>query len=157
VEVGNIFPLETKYTNALDVYYTDENGEKQEIIMGCYGIGISRLMGVVAEHFSDDKGLVWPDNIAPFRVYLATIGDVSETADALYKELSEKGIEVLYDDRDARPGEKFADSELMGIPHRVVISPKLVEQGTFEYKARTSDEARVLTKKELLAILGAAE
>ena len=153
VEVGNIFPLETKYTDALDVYYTDEKGEKQSIIMGCYGVGISRLMGVLAEHFSDDKGLVWPENVAPFRVYLATIGDVAETADALYDELVSKGIEVLYDDRDARPGDKFADSELIGIPHRIVVSPKLVEQGSFEYKKRTQDAPDILTRDELFARL----
>jgi len=151
VEVGNIFPLETKYTDALDVYYTDEKGEKQSIIMGCYGVGISRLMGVLAEHFSDDRGLVWSESVAPFRVYLATIGDVAEQADALYDELTARGVEVLYDDRDARPGEKFADSELLGIPHRVVISPKLVEQNKIEYKSRLARDSDILTTEELLA------
>lgn len=151
VEVGNIFPLETKYTDALDVYYMDENGEKQSIIMGCYGVGISRLMGILAEHFSDEKGLVWSENVAPFRVYLATIGDVATVADELYENLTAKGVEVLYDDRDVRPGEKFADSELLGIPHRIVISPKLVEQGKIEYKSRTATESDILTIDELLA------
>jgi prolyl-tRNA synthetase len=151
VEVGNTFHLESKYTDALDVYFTDEQGDKQSIIMGCYGIGISRLMGVLAEHFSDEQGLVWPEAVAPFRVYLATIGDVHETADALYKKIQSSGIEVLYDDRDVRPGEKFADSELLGIPHRVVVSPKLVEQDKIEYKSRVSSENAVLTAEELLA------
>lgn len=154
VEVGNIFPLETKYTDGLDVYYTDEDGNQQSIIMGCYGIGISRLMGVIAEHFSDDKGLVWPESIAPFKLYLVSIGEkgVAE-ADKLYAELTEKGIEVLYDDRDARPGEKFADAELMGIPHRLTVSDRGVEAGTFELTERGSGETRVLTRDEIFATI----
>lgn len=151
VEVGNIFPLETKYTDALGVYYADENGEKQQIIMGCYGIGISRLMGVLAEHFSDDRGLVWSENVAPFSVYLVQIGDVTEEAQKVYDELQTKGVEVLWDDRDVRPGEKFADADLMGIPHRVVVSERLVQQGQIEYKARVSGEAELLTSEALIA------
>ena len=152
--MGNIFPLETKYTDGLDVYYTDEDGNQQSIIMGCYGIGISRLMGVIAEHFSDDKGLVWPESIAPFKLYLVSIGEkgVAE-ADKLYAELTEKGIEVLYDDRDARPGEKFADAELMGIPHRLTVSDRGVEAGTFELTERGSGETRVLTRDEIFATI----
>lgn len=152
VEVGNIFPLETKYTDALDVYFTDDKGQKQSIISGCYGIGISRLMGVIAEHFADDKGLVWPENIAPFKVYLVQIGDTSEQAQRLYDELSQKGITVLWDDRDVRPGEKFADAELIGLPHRVVVSEKL--GGQVEYSSRTGNEKEVLTVEALLAKLG---
>jgi prolyl-tRNA synthetase len=156
VEVGNIFPLETKYTDALDVYYTDESGNKQQIIMGCYGIGISRLMGVVAEHFSDDRGLVWPESIAPAKVYLVRIGGETaiKHADELYDELTGKGIEVLYDDRDERPGAKFADSELMGIPYRVTVSDRLLEAGTYEFTPRTTGETEVLTRSDLLAKLG---
>lgn len=157
VEVGNIFTLGTKFSDALDLTYADGDGVSKNVVMGSYGIGPSRLMGLLAEHFADDKGLVWPENIAPFRVYLATIGDVAGEADALYDELTAQGVEVLYDDRDVRPGEKFADAELMGIPHRVVLSPKLVEQGSYEYKARTGGEASILTKSELASILGAAE
>lgn len=155
VEVGNIFPLETKYTDALDVYYTDENGNNQQIIMGCYGIGISRLMGVLAEHFSDEKGLVWPKGIAPATVYLVRIGGEAATkqADVLYEELRAKGIEVIYDDRDERPGTKFADSELMGIPFRVTVSDRLVEAGNYEYTIRASGATEVLTRDELLAKL----
>lgn len=156
VEVGNTFHLESKYTDALDVYYTDENGVRQSIIMGCYGIGISRLMGVIAEHFSDDRGLVWPENIAPAKVYLVRIGDdqnIAQTADKLYADLQKSGIETIYDDRAARPGEKFADAELMGIPHRVVVSPRLTEAGEFEYKARTLDIAENLTRGTLFAKL----
>jgi prolyl-tRNA synthetase len=156
VEVGNIFPLETKYTDALDVYYTDEDGNKQQIVMGCYGIGISRLMGVVAEHFSDDKGLVWPEVIAPAKVYLVRIGGEKAVkhADELYNELVSKGITVLYDDRDERPGAKFADSELMGIPYRVTVSDRLLETGTYEFTPRASGATEVLTHEDLLAKLG---
>ncbi len=155
VEVGNIFPLETKYTDALDVYYMDEKGEKQQIIMGCYGIGVSRLVGVLAEHFSDDKGLVWPEAVAPFRVYLVRIGgqEAVRYADELYEELKAKGIEVLYDDRDERPGAKFADAELMGIPYRVTVSDRLIKTGTYEYTPRMSGLTEVLTQEALLAKL----
>jgi len=155
VEVGNIFPLETKYTDALDVYYADESGTKRQIIMGCYGIGISRLMGVVAEHFSDDKGLVWPENIAPFKVYLISIGDNGKSqADVLYDQLVAKGIEVLYDDRDERPGAKFADAELMGIPYRVTVSDRLIAEEKYEFTTRQGGETKLLTHAELLDTLG---
>ena len=150
VEVGNIFPLETKYTDALGVYYTDETGKQQSIIMGCYGIGVSRLVGTIAEHFSDDKGLIWTDAVAPFRVYLAQIGSVEQEAQQLYDALTEAGISVLWDDRDTRPGDKFADADLMGIPHRVVISPKTVELHQIEYKSRTSDTSEMLTTEALI-------
>lgn len=155
IEVGNIFPLETKYTDALDVYYTDENGQKQSIIMGCYGIGISRLMGVLAEHFSDDKGLVWPEAVAPAKVYLVRIGsdDAARHADELYEELLSQGITVLYDDRDERPGTKFADAELMGIPYRVTVSDRLIEAGNYEVTTRATDETKLLTRSELSSIL----
>jgi len=153
VEVGNIFPLESKYSDALGLRYTDEAGMRQSIIMGCYGIGISRLVGVIAERFADEKGLVWPENIAPAQVYLVNLG-ASEEADKLYETLQDKGIEVLYDDRDTRAGEKFADADLLGIPHRVVISAKTLEKGTLEYKARTADEASFVSEAELLKLLG---
>lgn len=151
VEVGNIFPLETKYTDALDVYFTDDKGQKQPIIAGCYGIGISRLMGVIAEHFADDKGLVWPENTAPFKVYLVQIGDTAEQSQAVYEALQNAGITVLWDDRDERPGTKFADAELIGLPHRVVVSDKL--DGQVEYQPRTSSEHELLTIEALLAKL----
>jgi len=157
VEVGNIFPLESKYSDALNMYFTDENGQQQSIIMGCYGIGVSRLVGMIAEHFADARGLVWPAAIAPAQVYLARLGDdaaVVAEANKLYDELMGQGIEVLYDDRDARPGEKFADADLIGLPHRVVISPKTVGGGFYEYKARTATEAEQLTGDDLRKKLG---
>lgn len=153
VEVGNIFPLESKYSDALGLYFTDEHGEQHSIIMGCYGIGISRLMGLLAEHFADEKGLVWPAAIAPAKVYLARIGTddaVVRAADSLYNDLTDAGIAVLYDDRDVRPGEKFADADLMGIPYRVVVSPKLVASDTLEIKGRKAAEAEILPRAEVL-------
>ncbi len=156
VEVGNIFPLESKYTDALNVYITNENGKEKSIIMGCYGIGISRLMGVLAEHFADDKGLAWPASVAPAEVYIARVGvsaEVVKFADELYKSLTESHIGVLYDDRDVRAGEKFADADLMGIPLRIVISDKTVTNGQVELKARTSNETELLTREELVSRL----
>jgi prolyl-tRNA synthetase len=113
-------------------------------------------MGVVAEHFSDEKGLVWPENIAPVRVYLAQLGEdesVVKAAEELYEELQKLGITVLYDDRDVRPGEKFADADLMGIPHRVVVSAKTVEAKQYEHKKRTEKENNMLSKEELIKLL----
>ncbi len=124
------------------------------LIMGCYGIGVSRLMGTIAEVSSDDKGLVWPTNVAPFRIYLANVGrspEANKAADDLYDDLRGQGIEVLYDDRDARAGEKFADADLLGIPLRIVVSDKLVVDKKFELKARTSDAVHILNHAELLS------
>jgi prolyl-tRNA synthetase len=156
VEVGNIFSLGSKYADALDVYYTDESGHRQSIIMGCYGIGISRLMGLLAEHFADDKGLVWPASVAPARVYLARLGDspeVAKQADELYEHLMKLPGGVLYDDRDVRPGAKFADADLLGIPYRVVVSDKTAA-GSYELKARQDDALRQVNLDELLKSLG---
>lgn len=154
VEVGNIFTLGTKFSDALDLSYTDQDGTSKKVFMGSYGIGPSRLMGLVAEHFADDNGLVWPENIAPYRVYLVSIGEAgTKAADTLYKSLTNKGIEVLYDDRNERPGAKFADAELMGIPHRVTVSDRLLDQGKVEYVSRTDGEAHLLTEDELVAKL----
>ena len=153
VEVGNIFTLGTKYSDPLELNFTDQDGESKPVIMGSYGIGPSRLMGLIAEHFADDKGLVWPDNVAPFKVYLVSIGAVATEADALYDELTSKGVEVLYDDRDERAGAKFADAELLGIPYRVTVSERLVADQKFEFTPRKTGESEVLTGEELLAKL----
>jgi len=126
------------------------------VFMGSYGIGPARLMGVMAETFSDDKGLVWTKEVAPFRVHLVRLGNtdaVVSFADTLYADLQGKGIEVLYDDRDLRPGEKFADSDLIGISTRFVVSEKTLANGSVEVKERNSLEAAVLSKEEAIAIL----
>lgn len=156
VEVGNIFPLESKYSDALELFYTDEAGEEQSIIMGCYGIGISRLVGMLAEQFADDRGLVWPENIAPFKVIISQLGDdkqVVEHAYNMYQKLTSAGVTVLYDDRtDARPGEKFADADLLGIPYRVVVSAKTVAENKYEVKKRTSDTAELLNLEDVIKL-----
>jgi prolyl-tRNA synthetase len=148
-EVGNIFNFGTQKSEEMDFSFTDADGKKQFIHLGSYGIGITRVMGVIAEKMSDDKGLVWHANVAPFTVYLATIGDVSEQADELYSELTSQGIEVLYDDRDARPGDKFADADLMGIPHRLVISERTLADNQVELKSRTEDESQLVARKDI--------
>ena len=155
VEVGNIFTLGTKFSDALELVYTDEDGSSKKVFMGSYGIGPSRLMGLIAEHFADEKGLVWPENVAPARVYLVRIGneDAVAHADELYDQLRSAGITVLYDDRDIRPGEKFSDSELMGIPHRVTVSDRLLAEHKYEYTERSSGETQLLTHEQLLAKL----
>lgn len=153
VEVGNIFTLGTKYSKALGLAYTDENGLKQDVFMGSYGIGPSRVMGLIAEHFADEKGLVWPVNIAPARVYLARLGDqndVIKTADQLYENLTKKNIEVLYDDRPVQAGTKFADADLMGIPFRVVVSEKTLNKKQVELKARVSNKVELLSIGSLI-------
>ncbi|HYH36090.1 MAG TPA: His/Gly/Thr/Pro-type tRNA ligase C-terminal domain-containing protein, partial [Candidatus Saccharimonadales bacterium] len=135
---------------------TNEKGEKQFIHLGSYGIGITRVMGVIAEKFADDKGLVWPDAVAPFRVYLVRLGEddaVVKAADELYANLTQAGVPVLYDDRDARAGEKFADADLLGTPWRVVVSGKTQSAGTFELKGRTEKEARQVSRDELYKVL----
>ncbi len=155
VEVGNIFTLGTRFSEPLQLTFTDEDGSVKPVIMGSYGIGPSRLMGVIAEHFSDDKGLVWPENVAPAKVYLVSIGSPESVghADELYDELVGRGIEVIYDDRDERPGTKFADSELMGIPFRVTVSDRLLSGNNYELTIRASGETKILTREQLLAKL----
>ncbi len=153
IEVGNIFSLGTKFSAPIDLAVIDENGQEQTLIMGCYGIGVSRVMGTIAELFSDNNGLVWPEEIAPAQVIVVRLEadeQVASAADSLYDNLSQQGVEVLYDDRDMRPGEKFADADLLGIPHRVVISQKTLKQGKIEYKSRTETEAKMITEDELL-------
>jgi len=152
VEVGNIFSLANKFSDPLDLFYTAEDGRQKSVYMGCYGIGLGRLMGTVAEVLSDEKGIIWPENIAPARVYLINIGDeTAGKAEEIYNEMISRGVEVIWDDRDVRPGEKFADADLMGIPHRVVVSPKLTSEGLVEYKSRALDTIENLTIDALFA------
>lgn len=154
-EVGNIFNFGSQKTDEMGLKFANNTDQQASIYMGSYGIGVTRVMGVIVEKFADEAGLVWPEVVAPYRVYLATIGDVADEAEKIYTELQSKGVEVLYDDRDERPGAKFADADLMGIPHRVVISPKLVEQQSYEYKSRKGEGVEILTHDELLDRLGA--
>ena len=143
VEVGNIFSLGTKFSDALGLNYVDKSGERRPVIMGSYGIGPGRVMGTIVETMADDKGLIWPENIAPFDVHLISIGDVKEKADALYQKLADEGVEVLYDDRDTSAGEKLADSDLIGIPKRIVISEKSLSAGGVEVKMRRESESTI--------------
>ena len=153
-EVGNIFNFGTQKSEEMRLVFTDTEGVEQYAYMGSYGIGITRVMGVIVEKFADDKGLVWPENIAPAKVYLVQIGSQSRaTADELYQKLQSAGIETIYDDRDERPGVKFADAELLGIPYRVTVSDRLLDDGKWEVSTRQTGEQRLLTADELLATL----
>lgn len=151
-ETGNIFKFGTEKSEQMKIHFTDKKGQQKPAYLASYGIGITRVMGVVVEKFADEKGLVWPESVAPARVHLISLG-ADEQADELYEALQKNGITVLYDDRDARAGEKFADADLIGIPHRVVVSGKSLESGGFEYKARTASESKIVTKDELVTIL----
>lgn len=150
-EVGNIFNFGTQKTDEMGLYYTNQEGQRQSLHIGSYGIGVTRVMGVIAEKLSDDKGLVWPVNIAPYKVYLVSIGDVAVQATELYEDLKKAGVTVLFDDRDERPGAKFADAELIGLPYRVTISERLLAQGKLEFSRRSGGDTELLTPEELLA------
>jgi len=150
-EVGNIFNFGTEKCEQMDLYFTNAEGEKTPVHLGSYGIGITRMVGVIADKDSDENGLVWSDEIAPFRVHIVSIGQ-DEKATELYEQLSAKGIEVLLDDRDTRPGQKFADSDLIGIPHRVTISGRSLENGGFEYKKRIEKEPQIMSEAEVLEL-----
>ncbi|QQR50295.1 prolyl-tRNA synthetase [Candidatus Nomurabacteria bacterium] len=157
IEVGNIFPLESKYTDALGVYFTDEDGKKKSIISGCYGIGVSRTMGVLAEIFSDDNGLMWPESVAPFQVHLLALGEreeVKQEAEKVYEILMKENIEVLFDDRNGvNNGEKFADADLLGMPYRLVISERNMKEGVIEVKKRNEEKGEMMKVEELLSKL----
>lgn len=147
-EVGNIFPLKTKYSSAFNLTYTDQDGTKKPVIMGCYGIGTSRLMGVLVEKFHDDKGIIWPTSAAPFQVHLLGLNldkqEVKSATEQLYQNLLDSGCEVLYDDREVSAGNKFADADLIGIPYRIVVSSKTLEQQAVEMKKRNEDKTELV-------------
>ena len=145
IEVGNIFKLKTKYSTPFELAYTDKDGTSQDVMMGCYGIGLNRLVGTVVEVFHDEGGIVLPKSVAPFQVHL--IGIDLEKGEALYKKLLDQGIEVLYDDRDIRAGEKFADSDLLGIPIRIVVSAKTGDQ--IEIKKRSEQNAELIDEGKI--------
>ena len=146
-EVGNIFTLGEKYSKALGLEFTDEENKKRPVYMGCYGIGVSRVFGIIAEIFSKEDSLYFPENIAPYKYYLVSIG---EKADQIAAELAAKCPEtILLDDRDLRPGTKFADADLIGCPYRLVISDKTLENGQIELLDRKTGETKLLTQAEL--------
>ena len=146
IEVGNIFKLGTRFSDALGLKYTDEHGKEQSVQMGSYGIGLGRLMAAVVEILSDDNGMVWPEEIAPFKAHLVELKEGA--GKKLYEALTKEGIEVLYDDRDVSAGEKLKDADLIGIPHRLVVSEKT---GTkVEFKKRSAKKAKLITQNEVI-------
>ncbi len=158
IEVGHIFQLGTQYSEAMNATVQDADGNDVTMVMGCYGIGVTRIVGAAIEQNHDDRGIIWPEPLTPFDVVIVPINmqrsdALREAAGALYEELQEKGYDVLFDDRDARPGVKFADAELIGIPHRLVISEKGLAAGELEYRHRRDAEAQVLKRDDALAML----
>ena len=156
IEVGNIFSLGTKFSDPLDLNYKDQNGEVKSVYMGSYGIGITRLMGTIVEVFADDKGIVWPESVAPFQIHLLSLSKDKESeayrqVENIYNELVKNNIEVLFDDRESKSaGEKFSDADLIGIPLRVVVSDKSLEKGGVEIKKRNESESSVISVEEFL-------
>jgi prolyl-tRNA synthetase len=155
IEVGNIFSLGTKFSESIGLTFKNEAGENTPVIMGSYGIGPARAMGTVVDLLSDERGIVWPKEIAPYTVHLVALNtddsEITDWADGIYTALKARAVSVLYDDRDHRPGEKFADSDLLGMPYRVVASRKGKESGLYEVVERSTGKVRSLTEQELLA------
>jgi prolyl-tRNA synthetase len=156
IEVGNIFDLKTKYSTPFDLSYTDDKGEKHGVLMGCYGIGLGRMMGTVVEALADDKGIIWPESIAPFALHLLALGDdeaVLAEANKIYESLLESGVEVLFDDRtQMSAGEKFSDADLLGMPLRAVVSTRSLKEGGIELKKRTEEKGKIVSLDELSKI-----
>lgn len=154
-EVGNIFNFGRQKGEEVGLFFKDETGERIPVWMGSYGIGITRMMGVLVEKFADDKGIVWPESVAPYQVHLVGLNtddkEITDWANGVYTNLKARGVSVLYDDRDERPGAKFADSDLLGMPYRVVVSKKGKESGLFEVVTRATGEVRNLTEEQLFA------
>jgi prolyl-tRNA synthetase len=158
-EVGNIFSFGDVKSAQLGCYYTDEKGQQKPVILGSYGIGVTRLMGVMAESLSDDKGLTWPINVAPATVYLAFIGnngDVIKAANNLYEQLQNTNIKIIFDDRITSAGEKFADADLIGLPYRITVSSNTVAKNQYELKARNKNDPQLVTAEEVIKILAEA-
>ncbi|WP_158885833.1 proline--tRNA ligase [Rhodanobacter sp. L36] len=159
IEVGHVFQLGQKYAEALGATVIDDQGKPQLMTMGCYGIGVSRIVAAAIEQRHDDAGIVWPEAMAPWRVVVCVINPkkdpaVAEAAEALYQSLSQRGIETALDDRGLRPGGMFADMELIGIPHRIVVSERGLAAGTLEYRGRQDADSRAITEQDLFALLG---
>ncbi len=158
VEVGNIFDLGSRFSEAFNLAVTDENGERKHLIMGCYGIGTTRLLGTIVEACNDAKGMMWPKSVAPYPVHLVSLSakdpaeqeKVAATASALHDELTKAGFEPLWDERGASAGEKFADADLIGLPLRLVVSSKSLAQGSVEWKPRHEEEAKLVPLAEIV-------
>jgi prolyl-tRNA synthetase len=146
-EVGNIFTLRYKFSEPLGLEFNNKEGKRESVFMGCYGIGVSRVMGVIVEKYADEKGLVWPENLAPYKYYIIGIGEEGEKIAAELENSDKEN--VIFDNRDMRPGQKFADAELMGIPYRVVISNKTLAEGKVEVTDRKTGESKMITLEEL--------
>jgi prolyl-tRNA synthetase len=158
VEVGNIFKLGTKFTEPFDLKYADTDGSSKNVIMGCYGIGLQRLMGTIAEIHHDDKGIIWPESVAPFKIHLIEVKsknlEVKNKADKTYQELLNAGVETLYDDREGlNAGEMFADADLIGCPYRAVVSEKTIAQDSVELKKRSEKEPQLISTEKLLDLI----
>jgi prolyl-tRNA synthetase len=152
VEVGNIFKLVTKYSKPFNLTYRDNDGQEKDVVMGCYGIGPQRVMGTIVETHHDEKGIIWPDSVAPFKVHLISLKQ-DEEAEKIYNDLLKNNIEVLYDDRDISAGEKFADSDLIGLPYRLVVSQKSLASGGIEIKKRSEEKSEIISVKDSIKIL----
>ena len=157
IEIGNIFPLGTKYSSALGLAFKDKDGVSKPVVMGSYGIGLGRLMGTIAEIFHDEKGLVWPKEVAPFKVHLIQLGEsakVQKTAQKIYQDLQKQGQEVLFDEREGKSaGEKFMEADLLGIPYRVVVSERTLEKEAVEVKKREAERSELVSYKQLNKII----
>lgn len=160
-EVGNIFNFGQQKATDLDLTFKNSEGADTPVWMGSYGIGVTRLIGVLVEKFADEKGIVWPESVAPFKVHLVALNtddsEIKDYAEGVYASFKDRGVEVLFDDRDERAGAKFADSDLLGMPYRVVVSKKLKESGQFEVVTRKTGEVRLLSEEELFADLASVD
>jgi prolyl-tRNA synthetase len=159
IEVGHVFQLGKKYAEALKATVLDENGKAQVMMMGCYGVGVSRIVAAAIEQSHDEAGIIWPEPMAPWRVAVCVINpknspEIAQAAESLYQALKDRGVDVALDDRGLRPGAMFADMELIGVPHRVVVSERGLAAGTLEYRARNEAEARAITQDDRFALLG---
>lgn len=149
IEVGNIFKLDDRFSKPINFYFKDRDGREKTVIMGCYGIGLSRLMGAIVEVCHDEKGIIWPREVAPFSAHLISLENTKKTAEKLYRELKLSGREVLYDDRDKSAGEKFSEADLIGIPLRVVISGRTLVQNKAEIKKRNEKKTKLVKLREI--------
>lgn len=153
VEVGNIFKLGTRYSDAMACAFLDKDGKSRPVIMGSYSIGVGRLLACIAEEHHDKKGLIWPVTIAPYQLHLIALPEGEDLAEQIYRGLQSSGSEVLYDDRDESPGVKFTDADLIGIPLRLTVSKRSIQEGGVEVKVRSSGESTVVPLEQLQQVI----